>query len=76
MGLDMYAYAVACNGTVEESKLQTILQDGDFDELQKSKFHQWRKHPNLHGFMQKIYTDEYDGDFASTTLHCELRSAN
>ena len=46
MGLDMYAYAT------EETPLASV----DFSEPQKmEELHYWRKHPNLHGWMEALY---------------------
>jgi len=46
MGLDMYAYAT------EETPLAAV----DFSEPQKmQELHYWRKHPNLHGWMEALY---------------------
>lgn len=45
MGLDMYAF------TTKEQ-----IQDVDFDRPSDTKqIFQWRKHPDLHGWMQKLY---------------------
>ncbi|MCP5391920.1 MAG: phosphoglycerate kinase [Sphingomonadaceae bacterium] len=51
MGLDMYAYSTAAHA---------ITRDVDFniDELDATRFHTWRKHPNLHGWMEHLYTDK------------------
>lgn len=46
MGLDMYAFTTK---TVPAC-------DVDFDEPEDAKtFHYWRKHPNLHGWMERLY---------------------
>jgi hypothetical protein len=42
MGLDMYAYAAA--------KEDSAWNDGNHRELTY-----WRKHPNLHGWMEELY---------------------
>ena len=49
MGLDMYAFAAPQN---------TITQDVDFntDALpEMSELHYWRKHPDMHGWMEALY---------------------
>ncbi len=45
MGLDMYAHT-----TAENIRAVDFARPKDADEL----FY-WRKHPNLHGWMQKLY---------------------
>jgi hypothetical protein len=46
MGLDMYAYVT------DEAPATPV----DFDRPEKcEKLHYWRKHPNLHGWMQQLY---------------------
>lgn len=49
MGLDMYAFVTASGA---------IAQDVDFDTSAlpaTSELHYWRKHPNLHGWMEQLY---------------------
>jgi len=48
MGLDMYAYSAPSHA---------ITQDVDFDTktLEMSELHYWRKHPDLHGWMEELY---------------------
>lgn len=66
MGLDMYAYSVC---KPEGKVLPKMFKDDDkeAEELQRERFHYWRKHPNLHGFMEAIYVDEYGG---TDTFNC------
>lgn len=60
MGLDMYAFAT-------KAKLKNEV---DFTEtnLKPEEIHYWRKHPNLHGWMQELYeskggkSDSFNGD--------------
>jgi hypothetical protein len=51
MGLDMYAYAVP-----------EKLAEGDFSfkqgDIQVQKIAYWRKHHNLHGWMEKLYKEK------------------
>jgi hypothetical protein len=45
MGLDMYAF-------VTDEQIPAV----DFDEPENSsRIYYWRKHPNLHGWMQQLY---------------------
>lgn len=45
MGLDMYAFITkeSCEGSV------------DFEVQQATEIHYWRKHPDLHGWMERLY---------------------
>ena len=60
MGLDMYAVAT-------KAKLN---KEVDFDTInvETEEVHYWRKHPNLHGWMQSLYeskggtSDSFNGD--------------
>ena len=60
MGLDMYAVAT-------KAKLN---KEVDFDTINVATedLHYWRKHPNLHGWMQSLYeykggkSDSFNGD--------------
>lgn len=45
MGLDMYAMVTS----------QTPGQPVDFKTDGASELHYWRKHPNLHGWMERLY---------------------
>jgi hypothetical protein len=47
MGLDMYAYRT--KNQINES---VDFSAGDF---QTEELHYWRKHPNLHGWMEDLY---------------------
>ena len=60
MGLDMYAFST-------KAKLK---KEVDFDTInvETEEVHYWRKHPNLHGWMQSLYeskggkSDSFNGD--------------
>ncbi|ARJ68118.1 phosphoglycerate kinase [Magnetospirillum sp. ME-1] len=60
MGLDMYAYRMDPSIPGEKAT------DFDLPEGTRAKqFHYWRKHPNLHGWMEQLYrskggTDEFN----------------
>lgn len=48
MGLDMFAY-----------KTRNHPQSSvDFDNGQSAEFFYWRKHPNLHGWMENLYREK------------------
>lgn len=48
MGLDMYAYATQ----------ETPTSPVDFKVDDAQLLHQWRKHPNLHGWMARLYAEK------------------
>lgn len=50
MGLDMYAYTIHPDAITEEVDFDI----GALDE-NATRIHQWRKHPNLHGWMEELY---------------------
>ena len=53
MGLDMYAFATA----------ERIAAAVDFPEPKvTAELHYWRKHPDLHGWMQKLYVAKGGAD--------------
>ena len=47
MGLDMFAFA--------RTKRPDKPVDFEFDEDDAEKLFYWRKHPNLHGWMEELY---------------------
>ena len=49
MGLDMYAFKIK-KGVITES-VDFEVADG----TEQDDFHYWRKHPNLHGWMENLY---------------------
>ncbi|HEY7577244.1 MAG TPA: hypothetical protein VH855_06580 [Acetobacteraceae bacterium] len=63
MGLDMFAYTT--------TKKPTTPVDFEPKE-QDRKLHYWRKHPNLHGWMEALYRHkggaDSDFNFASVVL--------
>lgn len=78
MGLDMFAYKVPkkfAKGPLE-------VDDEFFNEVFDNKLNggdsdyeimYWRKHPNLHGWMENLYrskggTEEFNGDVVELTL--------
>lgn len=51
MGLDMYAYSARFDPSKPVDFNDEIPQDDD----SRSEIMYWRKHPNLHGWMQSLY---------------------
>ena len=66
MGLDMYAYVATRAGQQEEY----WQQDADVTGVSKPReIAYWRKHPNLHGWMQKLWESRGNsGDFNGDEL--------
>lgn len=50
MGLDMYAYKTKATPTSEV--------DFSSQNFQPEEVHYWRKHPNLHGWMETLYYEK------------------
>ena len=74
MGLDMYAYVATKAGQRQEF-YESAEFDGTSNEYTSKtveKPHEiayWRKHPNLHGWMHKLWNERgYSGDFNGDEL--------
>ena len=50
MGLDMFAFAVSKRDAIGEFEMAK--------ECEKEELHYWRKHHDLHGWMEKLYRDK------------------
>ena len=62
MGLDMYAYST-----------QQVIPPVDFEMPQDAqKIAQWRKHPNLHGWMHTLYLHKGGADEQFNCSQVEL----
>jgi len=64
MGLDMYAYAIDSTEDFDDVIIESKPQKAFYSQAQL--LHEWRKHPNLHGWIeQNIYrnADNQDQDF-------------
>lgn len=53
MGLDMYAFATA-KKNLAEAQVDFELADG----VERRDIAYWRKHPNLHGWMEALYREK------------------
>ncbi len=62
MGLDMYAY------TTREKPASQV----DFEDASEERLHRWRKHPNLHGWMEQLYYLKGGTDETFNCVHLEL----
>jgi hypothetical protein len=54
LGLDMYVYAVSSNRVREEDKDKEVDFSPYYEEGHTEIWY-WRKHPNLHGWMENMY---------------------
>ena len=80
MGLDMYAFS-----TKAKPKTEVDFETKNF---KPEEVHYWRKHPNLHGWMQSLYdvkggtSDSFNGDcvvldtFDLDALEADIREGN
>jgi hypothetical protein len=74
MGLDMYAYVAARAGQQDEFYEGSELdkESGEYVNAKVSKpieIAYWRKHPNLHGWMEQLYRERGgEGDFNGDEL--------
>lgn len=71
MGLDMLAFTVPRSAATRQ-----VDYNPDYDDSDPQKLHSWRKHPNLHGWMERLY---YEKGGAEEVFNCaivELTSAD
>jgi hypothetical protein len=72
MGLDMYAYVANKAGQQREYYDGCVLVDGEYTNpnvTQPREIAYWRKHPNLHGWMQQLWESQGNsGDFNGDEL--------
>ena len=55
MGLDMFVWRVKANDAIDELTIRSE-KDGREEELEELWY--WRKHHDLHGWMQKLYKNK------------------
>ena len=53
MGLDQFAYKTRIKPSQEVDFAKEVYEDGTNEEI-----HYWRRHPNIHGFMEKLYREK------------------
>jgi len=74
MGLDMYAYVAAKEGQSREFYASAEFDADSKDYISKTvekprEIAYWRKHPNLHGWMQQLWNQKgFTGDFNGDEL--------
>ena len=69
MGLDMYAYVARKQGQMRDY-YESYNHDTDSGPVEKPReIAYWRKHPNLHGWMHKLWNERgHSGDFNGDEL--------
>ena len=69
MGLDMYAYVAKKEGQMRDY-YESYDYETDSGPVEKPReIAYWRKHPNLHGWMHKLWNERgHDGDFNGDEL--------
>lgn len=66
MGLDMYAFTTT----------QKPAQPVDFEDDSEEQIHYWRKHPNLHGWMERLYRAKGGTEEMFNCVNVELTAAD
>ena len=72
MGLDMYAYTAARAGQQREFYESAEFKDGDYVNTtvaQPREIAYWRKHPNLHGWMEQLWNSRNGGHQDGNTFN-------
>jgi len=69
MGLDMYAYTAAKVGAQEEYYEQ-LNANGTAPQPRELAY--WRKHPNLHGWMEQLYRSKGGAEETFNGVELEL----
>ena len=69
MGLDMYAYAAEKAGKMDEHYEHYDWESGSSPVSKPREIAYWRKHPNLHGWMHRLWESKGNsGDFNGDEL--------
>jgi hypothetical protein len=55
MGLDMYAWRVAAADVIDDFNVKPVDENDPYEGSKVEEFHYWRKHHDLHGWMEKLY---------------------
>ncbi|TDR28933.1 phosphoglycerate kinase [Hydromonas duriensis] len=74
MGLDMYAHSIKADLVTDLSEVDAKVfngKGGTKDGAEPDEFFVWRKHPNLHGWMEQLYKEKggQNPDFNLNSLH-------
>jgi hypothetical protein len=73
MGLDQYAYVAARAGAYNEYYENENYEKDDSDPTKQSKPRElayWRKHPNLQGWMKRLWEEKNPDDTEVTSFNC------
>ena len=62
MGLDMFAYAVKGEAATGAPLPSREEWNEIYDKHPAEEFHYWRKHPDLHGWMENLYRTRGGGE--------------
>jgi hypothetical protein len=73
MGLDMYAYVADKQGQMRDYYESYDYETDSGPVVKPREIAYWRKHPNLHGWMHKLWNEkghsgEFNGDELELTL--------
>ena len=69
MGLDMYAYVAAKGGQMRDYYDSYDYETDSGPVAKPREIAYWRKHPNLHGWMHKLWNEKgHSGDFNGDEL--------
>lgn len=69
MGLDMYAYVATKSGEMKEYYESYDYETDSGPAAKPREIAYWRKHPNLHGWMHKLWNEKgHSGDFNGDEL--------
>ena len=55
MGLDMYAFRVQKENAISETE---VKKDAEGSSLHEEEIYYWRKHHDLHGWMENLYNQK------------------
>jgi len=58
MGLDQYAYKTKLKPSKPVDFQDEVYMANENNENSSEEFMYWRKHPNLHGFMEQLYREK------------------
>ena len=69
MGLDMYAYVAKKNNEMRDYYESYDYETDSGPVVKPREIAYWRKHPNLHGWMHKLWNEKgHSGDFNGDEL--------
>jgi hypothetical protein len=69
MGLDMYAYAAARAGQQQEYWESYVTETESSSVAKPRELAYWRKHPNLHGWMEQLWRGRNTDPRADSTFN-------